>query len=82
MWLLYRDMSLCQMMATRGYSIEGTAATHKDMADLFKAAFGLHLEQLGMRSAVRWVVDTFAPLMDALVTFEKEYVLFLSIAAV
>ena len=68
---------MCQMMATRGYLIEGTPATRKSMADLFESALGLHLEQFGFCSALRWVGKTFAPLMEALVTFENEYVLFI-----
>ena len=66
------------MMATRGYPVEGTSVTHKDMADLFKTAFGLYSGQLGLCSALRWVEETFAPLMEALVAFEKEYVLFIN----
>ena len=61
------------MMATRGYLVEGTAVTHKDTADLFKG-------QLGLCSALRWVEETFAPSMEALATFENEYVLLLIMA--
>jgi len=69
---------MCQMMATRGYLIEDTHATQKFIADLFESALGLHLEQFGICSALRCVEDTFAPLMEALVTFENEYVLFIN----